>query len=85
MNYLKKEVGGLVKGGEGVVRVDKKKKEMVGEFWNGGREWDGGGERTGTKTDDLVEKELGRGVGYGVYEMGKEEGWVWVGDKGDKG
>ena len=69
--------------GQPVISVDTKKKEIVGEFSNGGSEWHPAGEPTRTKTHDFVDKELGRAVPYGVYDLANDEGWVSVGDTAD--
>jgi transposase len=82
-NYLNKQVGLFMKGGQPVISVDTKKKELVGEFSNGGVEWHPKGEPTRTKTHDFVDKELGRAVPYGVYDLANDEGWVSVGDTAD--
>ena len=82
-NYLNKEVGRFIKAGQPVISVDTKKKEIVGEFSNGGSEWHPAGEPTRTKTHDFVDKELGRAVPYGVYDLANDEGWVSVGDTAD--
>ena len=82
-NYLNKQVGAFMKAGQPVISVDTKKKELVGEFSNGGGEWHPTGEPTRTKTHDFVDKELGRAVPYGVYDLANDEGWVSVGDTAD--
>jgi transposase len=82
-NYLNKEVSMFMKTGQPVISVDTKKKEIVGEFSNGGAEWHPKGEPTRTKTHDFVDKELGRAVPYGVYDLANDEGWVSVGDTAD--
>ena len=81
--YLNDEVGRFAGAGEPVISVDTKKKELVGEFSNGGREYHLIGEPTRTKTHDFVDKELGRAVPYGVYDLANDEGWVSVGDSAD--
>jgi len=81
--YLNDEVRRFAEGGEPVISVDTKKKELVGEFSNGGREYHLIGEPTRTKTHDFVDKELGRAVPYGVYDIANDEGWVSVGDTAD--
>src|SRR5664280_476035 len=81
--YLNKQVGVFMKAGQPVISVDTKKKELVGEFSNGGREFHPVGEPTRTKTHDFVDKELGRAVPYGVYDLANDEGWVSVGDTAD--
>jgi transposase len=81
--YLNKQVGVSMKAGQPVISVDTKKKELVREFSNGGREFHPVGEPTRTKTHDFVDKELGRAVPYGVYDLANDEGWVSVGDTAD--
>ena len=81
--YLNKQVGVSMKAGQPVISVDTKKKELVGEFSNGDREFHPVGEPTRTKTHDFVDKELGRAVPYGVYDLANDEGWVSVGDTAD--
>jgi transposase len=81
--YLNKQVGAFVKAGQPVISVDTKKKELVGEFSNGGAEYHLIGEPTRTKTHDFIDKELGRAVPYGVYDLANDEGWVSVGDMAD--
>ncbi len=81
--YLNTEVGRFMKTGQPVISVDTKKKEIVGEFSNGGAEWHPTGEPTRTKTHDFVDKDLGRAVPYGVYDLANDEGWVSVGDTAD--
>jgi transposase len=82
-NYLNKEVARFMKAGQPVISVDTKKKEIAGEFSNGGVEWHPLGQPTRTKTHDFVDKELGRAVPYGVHDLAHDEGWVSVGDTAD--
>ena len=81
--YLNKEMDRFMRSGQPVISVDTKKKEIVGQFSNGGAEWHPTGEPTRTKTHDFVDKELGRAVPYGVYDVTNDEGWVSVGDTAD--
>ncbi len=81
--YLDKQVGKFMRAGQPVISVDTKKKELVGEYSNGGREYHPKGEPTRTSTHDFVDKELGRAVPYGVYDLANDEGWVSVGDTAD--
>jgi len=81
--YLHDEVTTFAEANEPVISVDTKKKELVGEFSNGGREYHPKGEPTRTKTHDFVDPELGRAVPYGVYDIQNDEGWVSVGDSAD--
>jgi Rhodopirellula transposase DDE domain len=62
-----------------VISVDTKKKELVGNFKNGGREWRPKGEPEQVRIHDFVVPELGRAVPYGVYDLGENAGWVSVG------
>jgi transposase len=82
-NYLNDTAVAFVKDGQPVISCDTKKKELVGEFSNGGAEWHPTGEPTRTKTHDFVDKDLGRAVPYGVYDIENDEGWVSVGDTAD--
>jgi hypothetical protein len=59
--------------------VDAKKKELVGQFKNGGREWRPQGAPEEVKVHDFVDKELGKVTPYGVYDLSQNEGWVSVG------
>lgn len=62
-----------------VISVDTKKKELVGEFKNGGREWRPKGHPEKVKVHDFAEPELGRAIPYGVYDLATNSGWVSVG------
>jgi transposase len=62
-----------------VISVDTKKKELVGEFKNGGREWRPQGMAEKVKVHDFVDPELGRAIPYGVYDLATNSGWVSVG------
>ncbi len=62
-----------------VISVDTKKKELVGNFKNGGREWRPKGEPEQVQIHDFVVPELGRAIPYGVYDLGQNTGWVSVG------
>ncbi|MGH9024027.1 MAG: ISAzo13 family transposase [Acidimicrobiia bacterium] len=72
--------------GEPVVSVDTKKKELIGNYANGGREWQPGGEPQRVNVHDFAERALGefaKAIPYGVYDLGHDEGWVSVGDSAD--
>jgi len=62
-----------------VVSVDAKKKELVGDFKNPGREWHPQGEAEDVRVYDFPIKGLGRATPYGVYDLGRNAGWVNVG------
>src|SRR6478672_5779630 len=65
--------------GEPAISVDTKKKELVGDFKNGGRELRLKGDPEQVRVHDFVIPELGRVTPYGVYDVGKNRGWVSVG------
>jgi transposase len=65
--------------GEPVVSVDAKKKELVGEFKNPGREWGPQGQPEEVRVYDFPIPGLGRATPYGVYDLGQNAGWVNVG------
>jgi len=61
------------------ISVDTKKKELVGDFKNGGREWRPRGEPEEVRVHDFLDKILGKAIPYGVYDMINDQGWVSVG------
>jgi hypothetical protein len=65
--------------GQPVISVDTKKKELVGEFRNGGREWQPKGEPVEVNVHDFMDKNLGKAIPYGIYDVTQNEGWVSVG------
>ena len=62
-----------------VVSVDAKKKELVGDFKNAGREWQPVGEPEIVRVYDFIDPEKGKAIPYGVYDVTANEGWVSVG------
>jgi transposase len=65
--------------GEPVISVDAKKKELVGDFKNGGREWHPSGQAPQVRVYDFVDAPLGKALPYGVYDIRANVGWVRVG------
>lgn len=61
------------------ISVDTKKKELVGNFKNGGREWQPKGQPTAVRVHDFIDKTLGKAIPYGVYDLSCNQGWVSVG------
>jgi transposase len=61
------------------ISVDTKKKELVGPYKNGGREWQPKGQPEPVQTHDFPNPKIGKAIPYGVYDMGRNEGWVNVG------
>ena len=62
-----------------VISVDCKKKELIGNFKNAGTDWFVKGNAPEVNVYDFIDKELGKAVPYGVYDIAKNEGWVSVG------
>jgi transposase len=62
-----------------VISVDTKKKELIGDFKNGGREWRPQGKPEEVRVHDFLDKNLGKAIPYGVYDVTENQGWVSVG------
>ena len=77
--YINRRVLALQRQGQPVVSIDTKKKELVGEFKNAGQEWEPQGQPVNVKVHDFPEKQLGKAIPYGVYDLASNEGWVSVG------
>lgn len=77
--YLNEKATEFRDTGLPVVSVDAKKKELVGEFKNGGREWEPKGQPVEVKVHDFLDKELGKAIPYGIYDIERNVGWVNVG------
>jgi transposase len=77
--HLNAQAAASLSAGEPVVSVDAKKKELVGDFKNPGQEWQRQGEAEDVRVYDLPIKGLGRATPYGVYDLGRNAGWVNVG------
>ncbi|MGH3849167.1 MAG: ISAzo13 family transposase [Steroidobacteraceae bacterium] len=69
--------------GQPVISVDCKKKELIGDYANGGAEWEPEGEPTRAGVHDFPNPDIGKAIPYGVYDIGANEGWVNVGDDHD--
>jgi Rhodopirellula transposase DDE domain len=68
-----------IAAGQPVISVDTKKKELVGDFKNAGREWRPKGEPELVRVHDFKDKQLGKAIPYGVYDIAANQGWVSVG------
>ncbi len=79
--YINRKAQRYLKQGEPVISVDTKKKELVGDLKNGGREWQPKGEPEPVRVHDFEIREPGKGkvAPYGVYDLGRNVGWVSVG------
>jgi hypothetical protein len=77
--YINGSVEQFQQRGQPVISVDTKKKELVGPFKNGGREWQPKGEPEEVVIHDFVDEQLGKVIPYGVFDLSLNEGWVSVG------
>jgi len=81
--YLNDTAARFLKNRQPAVSVDTKKKELVGEYGNGGSEWQPIGEPERVRVHDFVDPRQGRAIPYGIYDLANDEGWVSVGDTAD--
>lgn len=81
--FVEKSVKAFLKRNQPVISVDTKKKEMIGEYKNNGHEWLPKKNPIKVKTHDFIDKKLGKVSPYGVYDIGRNNGWVSVGISGD--
>jgi transposase len=77
--YINDVSGRAIAEGRPVISVDTKKKELVGQYANDGREWRPAGDPERVLTHDFPDPEVGKAIPYGVYDMGWDLGWVNVG------
>ncbi len=82
-SYLNDQATDHLNTGDPVISVDTKKKELVGEYKNGGREWRPAGEPEKVKVHDFIDRQLGKANPYGVYDLAADTGWVSVGTDHD--
>ena len=81
--YLNATAATFVADGQPVISVDTKKKELVGEYANGGVEYQPKGEPVAVLDHDFINPETGKAIPYGVYDVINNEGWVSVDDVAD--
>jgi hypothetical protein len=81
--YLNEQVTTALAAGQPVVSVDAKKKELVGPYKNGGQEWQPQGQPERVNVYDFVDKRVGKAIPYGIYDVGRNVGWVNVGQDHD--
>jgi transposase len=81
--YISEQVKDHQGAGDPVISVDTKKKELVGQFANAGREWRPAGEPAATRTHDFPGDSAGKAIPYGVYDVTANAGWVNVGTDHD--
>jgi hypothetical protein len=77
--YLNQQVKAFLAAGQPVVSVDAKKKELVGASKTGGREWQPTGHPERVNVHDFPDPRLGEAIPYGIYDLGRNTGWVVVG------
>ena len=77
--YINDQVRRFHHCGQPAISVDTKKKELVGDFKNSGTEWRPKGDPESVRVHDFKDKELGKAIPYGVYDMLNNQGWVSVG------
>ena len=81
--YIAAQVRRFQNRGRPVISVDTKKKELVGNFKNVGKEWCPNGTPTEVNVHDFMDKRLGKAIPYGVYDLTANAGWVSVGTDHD--
>ncbi|HEY4260234.1 MAG TPA: ISAzo13 family transposase [Schlesneria sp.] len=77
--HIHEQVLAFQKRRQPVISVDTKKKELVGNFKNAGQEWRPQGQPQEVNVHDFPDKQLGKAIPYGVYDLASNEGWVSVG------
>lgn len=77
--FLNRCVQRFQQQGQPTISVDTKKKENIGDFKNTGQEWRPKGQPEEVRVHDFKDKQLGKAIPYGVYDMLFNEGWVSVG------
>jgi hypothetical protein len=82
-HYINDQALVFLTAGDPVISVDTKKKELVGDFKNQGREWRPKGTPEAVQVHDFIDPKLGRAVPYGVYDLADNKGWVSVGTDHD--
>jgi hypothetical protein len=81
--YLSEQVGDHLRAGQPVISVDSKKKEVVGQLANKGREYQPKGRPERVDVHDFPDPEVGKAIPFGVYDIAANEGFVVVGDDHD--
>ena len=81
--YLNGQVEAHLAGGQPVISVDAKKKEVLGNLANKGREYQHKGEPTRVDVHDFPDPKLGKAIPYGIFDLAADAGFVTVGSDGD--
>ena len=82
-SYLNEQAAAHASDGQPVISVDTKKKQLVGDYKNGGREWRPTGDPQQVKVYDFLDPALGKANPYGVYDVSTDTGWIAVGTDHD--
>jgi len=77
--HINETAKAALSAGQPVISVDTKKKDLVGDFKNPGREWQPKGEPELVRSHDFKDKELGKAIPYGIHDLADDTGWVNVG------
>jgi hypothetical protein len=77
--YINEQTRASQQRGQPVISVDAKQKELVGDFKNGGREWQPAGQPEAVRVHDFLDRQLGKALPYGVDDVAANQGWVSVG------
>jgi hypothetical protein len=84
--FINKRTREMQRAAQPVISVDTKKKELVGQFANKGREWQPMSEPIDVRVHDFLDdRAVGKAIPYGVYDVGRNEGFVNVGSSHDTG
>jgi len=85
-HYLNEMADTFIDDDQPVISVDTKKKELIGDYANGGAEWEPEGQPVRVNVHDFADRSLGeygKAIPYGIYDVANDEGWVNVGDTAD--
>ena len=77
--YINKQASTFINQSFPVISVDTKKKELVGQYKNGGKEWNPSGYPVDVNVYDFINPEIGKAIPYGIYDIARNSGWVNVG------
>lgn len=77
--HINAQVASFQRAEQPVISVDTKKKELIGDFANKGREYQPKGKPEQVRVHDFIDKDLGKAIPYGVYDVARNAGWVSVG------
>ena len=81
--HINARVSEFIAAGQPVVSVDAKKKELAGDYKNGGCEYQPKGSPVPVNVHDFMDKDLGKAIPYGIYDLAANAGWVSIGTDHD--